>query len=184
MVLYGILKSVIDEYSIIAAELERDVINIESLVFSDSGLSHSKQIYSLKREVIEYRHAIEPLLAPLQKLVGVYRNLYPVELVAFFQDKLDEVSRACDHAIGMDSLLTAALQADLAQVQVQQNVEVRRISAWVALAAFPTMIAGIYGMNFKNMPELEWRFGYYFVIGFIATTCGFLFYKFKQSKWL
>ncbi|MBU6163696.1 MAG: magnesium and cobalt transport protein CorA [Actinomycetales bacterium] len=183
-VLYGVLNCVINEYSKIAVELERDVINIETLVFSDSQTSHSKTIYLLKREVIEYRHAIGPLVSALQKLVGEFKNIYPVELVAFFQDKLDEVSRACDHAIGMDALLTAALQADLAQVQVQQNVEVRRISAWVALAAFPTMIAGLYGMNFKFMPELQWRYGYFIVVGTITIICGVLFYKFKRAKWL
>jgi magnesium transporter len=84
----------------------------------------------------------------------------------------------------MDSLLTTVLQADLAHVQVRQNEDVRRISAWVALAAGPTMIAGIYGMNFEFMPELEWKFGYPLVMGFVAAVSGFLFYKFKRAKWL
>jgi magnesium transporter len=84
----------------------------------------------------------------------------------------------------MDSLLTTVLQADLAHVQVRQNEDVRRISAWVALAAGPTMIAGIYGMNFETMPELTWRFGYPLVLGVIATLSGYLFYRFKKEKWL
>ena len=84
----------------------------------------------------------------------------------------------------MDSLLTSALQADLAHVQVRQNEDVRKISAWVALAAGPTMVAGIYGMNFKYMPELEWKFGYPLVIVIITSLSGLLLYKFRKSKWL
>jgi len=81
-------------------------------------------------------------------------------------------------------LLTTVLQADLAHVQVRQNEDVRRISAWVALAAGPTMVAGIYGMNFNYMPELEWKFGYPMILGVIAVLSGLLFYKFRKSNWL
>ena len=97
---------------------------------------------------------------------------------------LRHLLRACEHASGMDSLLTSALQADLAHVQVRQNEDVRKISAWVALAAGPTMVAGIYGMNFKYMPELEWKFGYPLVIAIITSLSGLLFYKFRKAKWL
>ena len=84
----------------------------------------------------------------------------------------------------MDSLLTTVLQADLAHVQVRQNEDVRRISAWVALAAGPTMVAGIYGMNFDFMPELRWKFGYPLVIGVVTTLSAILAYRFKKAKWL
>ena len=121
---------------------------------------------------------------PLQKLVSETYTETPEALKPFFRDTLDHLLRACEHASGMDSLLTTALQADLAHVQVRQNEDVRKISAWVALAAGPTMIAGIYGMNFKFMPELEWRFGYPFVISIVTSLSGFLFYKFKKAHWL
>lgn len=183
-VLHGVLSKVIDEYSKIAFELEQDVIQIENEVFSESRKSVSRKIYSLKREVIEYRHAIEPLVSPLQRLVSEGRTGLPVVLRPFYRDISDQLTRACEHANGMDSLLTAALQADLAQVQVQQNSDVRRISAWVALAALPTMIAGIYGMNFEIMPELNWKFGYPFIMGLTMSGCAFLYYKFKRARWL
>lgn len=183
-VLHAVLEKVIDEYTKIASELEKDVIQIESEVFSDSRTSVSRKIYSLKREVIEYRHAIEPLIIPLQRLLAEGRQNFPDQLRPFYRDVSDQLSRACEHASAMDSLLTAALQADLAQVQVQQNNDVRRISAWVALAAFPTMVAGIYGMNFQFMPELQWRFGYPLILGCTLSVCAFLFYRFKRSKWL
>lgn len=183
-VLHGVLSKVIDEYTKIATELERDVIQIENEVFSESRKSVSRKIYSLKREVIEYRHAIEPLAAPLHRLASEGRSGFPDSLRPFYRDISDQLARACEHANAMDSLLTAALQADLAQVQVQQNSDVRRISAWVALAAFPTMVAGIYGMNFNVMPELDWKFGYPLIMGLTFSGCGFLYYKFKKARWL
>ena len=183
-VLHAVLDRVIDEYTSIATELENDVINLETKVFSGKRQTFSQEIYFLKRELIEYRHAIEPLVTPLQKLTSEMHAQTPEVLKPFFRDTLDHLLRACEHASGMDSLLTTALQADLAHVQVRQNEDVRKISAWVALAAGPTMIAGIYGMNFKFMPELEWRFGYPLVLAIVTSLSSFLFYKFKKAEWL
>ena len=183
-VLHAVIDRVIDGYTSIATELENDVINLETKVFSGKRQTFSQEIYFLKREIIEYRHAIEPLLIPLQKLVSETYSQTPEKLKPFFRDTLDHLLRACEHASGMDSLLTSALQADLAHVQVRQNEDVRKISAWVALAAGPTMVAGIYGMNFKYMPELEWKFGYPLVIAIITSLSGLLFYKFRKAKWL
>lgn len=183
-VLHAVIDRVIDEYSLIATELENDVINLETKVFGGKRQTFSQEIYFLKRELIEFRHAIEPLVIPLQKITSELHTQTPLALRPFFRDTLDHLLRTCEHASGMDSLLTTALQADLAHVQVRQNEDVRRISAWVALAAGPTMIAGIYGMNFEFMPELTWRYGYPSVLATIALLSGFLFYRFRKSKWL
>ena len=183
-VLHAIIDRVIDGYTEIATELENDVISIETKVFSGKRKTYSQEIYFLKREVIEYRHAIEPLLNPLQKLINDANNYVPDQIRPFFRDTSDHLNHACEHASGMDALLTTVLQADLAHVQVRQNEDVRRISAWVALAAGPTMIAGIYGMNFENMPELRSHFGYFAILGIMATLTSFLFYKFKKAMWL
>jgi magnesium transporter len=183
-VLHAVVDRVIDEYTVIATELENDVINLETKVFGGKRQTFSQEIYFLKRELIEYRHAIEPLVMPLQKLVSETYTQTPEVLKPFFRDTLDHLMRACDHASGMDSLLTTALQADLAHVQVRQNEDVRKISAWVALAAGPTMVAGIYGMNFEFMPELGWKFGYPLVVGVVSALSAFLFYKFKKADWL
>lgn len=183
-VLHGVMEKVIDEYSKIAAELEKDVIQIENEVFSESRKSVSKKIYSLKREVIKYRHALEPLILPLQRLASEGRRDFPEQLRPFYRDVADQLALACEQGSAMDSLLTAALQADMAQVQVQQNNDVRRISAWVALAALPTMVAGLYGMNFKHMPELEWRFGYPALLTLLFCSCGYLYFQFKKARWL
>lgn len=183
-VLHAVVDRVIDGYTTIATELENEVIRIESKVFGGNRKTYSQEIYFLKREVIEYRHAIEPLLAPLQKIVGETIATNNNLIKPFFRDTIDHLQHACEHAAGMDTLLTTVLQADLAHVQVRQNEDVRRISAWVALAAGPTMVAGIYGMNFEHMPELTWKYGYGVVMTTIVILCGFLFYKFKKSKWL
>ena len=183
-VLHAVVDRVIDGYTTIANELENDVINLETKVFSGKRQTFSQEIYFLKREIIEYRHAIEPLIIPLQKLVSETYIGVPNALKPFFRDTLDHLMRACEHASGMDSLLTSALQADLTHVQMRQNEDVRKISAWVALAAAPTMIAGIYGMNFKHMPELSFRFGYPLVLGGIFLLSSLLFYKFRKADWL
>ena len=183
-VLHAVADQVIDGYITIAAELENDVIQLENKVFGGTRQTFSQEIYFLKREIIEYRHAIEPLVIPLQKLVSETYQPTPNLLKPFFRDTLDHLQRACEHASGMDSLLSSALQADLAHIQVRQNEDVRRISAWVALAAGPTMIAGIYGMNFDFMPELRWKFSYPLLLLGITSLSGLLFYKFRKSEWL
>ena len=108
----------------------------------------------------------------------------PSQIKPFFRDTSDHLLQACEAATGLDSLITSVLQADLAHIQVQQNIDVRRISAWVALASGPTMLAGIYGMNFKHMPELSTSYGYYAVLGVMGTLTLFLFRKFKKADWL
>jgi len=183
-VLYAIVDRVIDAYTEIAAELEIDVIEIENKVFSGKRQTVSEEIYFLKRELIEYRHAIEPLVVPLQILSAKTSNAVAEDLKPFFRDAADHLMRACEYASGLDSLLGAALQADLAHAQAQQNEDMRRIAAWVALGVAPTMVAGIYGMNFTHMPELQWRYGYPMVVGGLILLTGFLVRKFIKSDWL
>lgn len=183
-VLHAVVDRVIDAYTEIAAELEIDVIEIENKVFSGKRQTVSEEIYFLKRELIEYRHAIEPLVVPLQILSAKTSNMVVEDLKPFFRDAADHLMRACEYASGLDSLLGAALQADLAHAQVQQNEDMRRIAAWVALGVAPTMVAGIYGMNFTHMPELQWRYGYPMVVGGLILLTGFLVRKFIKSDWL
>jgi len=183
-VLHAIIDHCIDCYIDIAAELETDVMQVENKVFSGKRQTQSQDIYFLKREIIEFRHAIDPLLSPLQKLASEGSLHVSPTLLPFFRDTMDHLSRASDAAAGLDSLLTSALQADLAHVQVQQNSDMRKITSYVALASVPTMVAGIYGMNFEFMPELEWKFGYPLVVGSLVVLTGILYRKFKKSEWL
>ena len=183
-VLHAIIDHVIDCYIDIAGELEQDVMQVENKVFSGKRQTQSQDIYFLKREVIEFRHAIDPLLSPLQKLASEGAPHINPTLTPFFRDTLDHLSRASDAAAGLDALLTSALQADLAHIQVQQNSDMRKITSYVALASVPTMVAGIYGMNFEFMPELGWKFGYPLVVGSLVILTGILYRKFKKANWL
>ena len=182
--LHAIIDRVVDEYRHIDVEVARDVDEIEEAVFSD-GLISSDTIYRLKREVLEFRRAITPLITPLQMLHTSPRS--PVtsdELRLQFRDVDDHLHFVADRIESYDRLLTDVLSANLAKISVQQNSDMRKISAWVAIAAVPTMIAGIYGMNFDNMPELHWHYGYFIAVGVMAGACAGLFATFKKVKWL
>jgi magnesium transporter len=175
---------VIDGYTAIGASLEQEVVSVENKVFNGKRQTFSQEIYFLKREIIEFKHAIEPLLTPIGRITSGLVTSVPEAIKPFFRDTSDHLLQAIEHVSGLDSLITSVLQADLAHIQVQQNIDVRRISAWVALASGPTMLAGIYGMNFRHMPELGTRYGYYVVLGVMVTLTGFLFRNFKKSGWL
>lgn len=183
-VVHAVVDRIIDEYTKIATQFDIAIAKLESDVFSDERTTYSEEIYFLKREIIEYRHAIEPLTVPMQRMISETQAIVPKALVPFFRDINDHLSKACDNSSGLDSLLNAVLQADLAHIQLRQNEDVRKISGWVALTAGPTMLAGIYGMNFEHMPELQWKYGYPLMLVFTFSISGFIYYKLKKSGWL
>ena len=192
-VLHGIVDGVVDNYTAIDGEVSADLDDIETAVFSGADMD-SSTIYRLKREVLEFRRATVPLAAPLMALhEETSPHVTDSELRLQFRDVSDHLQAVIDHVESYDRLLTDVLGAHLAQITVQQNTDMRRISAWVAIAAVPTMIAGIYGMNFDYMPELgasirlgdgEFRYGYFVVVALMALACGALYRAFKRSGWL
>lgn len=184
-VVHAVMDSIVDNYVAIDAELQKDLEDIESSVFAGANRVSSATIYRLKREVLEFRRAAVPLAAPLRMLHDGSRSPLPQkEVRLLFRDVADHLLRVIDHVESYDRLLTDILNAHLAQISVQQNADMRKISAWVAIAAVPTMIAGIYGMNFDNMPELRWHYGYYIVVTIMATACLGLYRAFRKSGWL
>ncbi|NHI18384.1 magnesium/cobalt transporter CorA [Phycicoccus endophyticus] len=183
-VLHAVLDRVVDDYLEIDAEVQTDLDEIETAVFSDER-SDTAAIYELKREVLEFRRAAMPLAEPLRTLHASPRSPVPEgELRLLLRDVSDHLHSVIDHIESYDNLLSGILDAHLAQVSVQQNDDMRKISAWVAIAALPTMVAGIYGMNFEHMPELHWRFGYPLAVAVMAVSCGTLFRLFKRAGWL
>ena len=183
-VLYAVCDAVVDDYSRIAFAVEEDIEEVEERVFSPDRSNAAARIYNLKREVIEFRRAARPLIGPMDRLAtGQVRHVHE-QLRPFFRDVADHVVRVSEQVDGFDDLLGSVLNANLAQVAVQQNSDMRRISAWVAIVAVPTMIAGIYGMNFDHMPELHWRYGYPLALGGMAVICLGLYRAFKRSGWL
>ncbi|MDQ4085267.1 MAG: magnesium/cobalt transporter CorA [Actinomycetota bacterium] len=183
-VVYAVCDRVVDEYESVAAALEIDVDEVEASVFSTRRTSDAQRIYTLKREVQEFRRAVAPLREPMTRFAGGAVVGVPPDTAPFFRDVLDHVVRVNDQVTALDDLLSAALSAHLARVSVQQNEDMRRISAWVAIVAVPTMIAGIYGMNFRYMPELGWRYGYPFALVLMLVSCVALYRFFKRAGWL
>jgi len=183
-VVYAVCDAVVDDYSRIAFAVEEDIEEVEQRVFSPDRSNEAARIYNLKREVIEFRRAVRPLVEPADKLATGQVGRVHEHLQPFFRDVADHAVRVSEQVDGFDDLLGSVLNANLAQVAVQQNSDMRRISAWVAIVAVPTMIAGVYGMNFVHMPELGWTFGYPFALVLMAVIVGALWAFFKKSGWL
>jgi magnesium transporter len=143
-----------------------------------------ERVYQLKRELIEFKRCVMPLGAPLERLATRELPVIPPEAKAYFRELYDHHSQAREAVASFDEVLSSILQAGLARAAVADNQDMRKISGWVAIVAVPTMIAGIYGMNFTNMPELNTRYGYYVVLGVIAAVMIALYIGFKRNKWL
>jgi magnesium transporter len=182
--LHAIMDRVVDDYVPALTGLENDVEEVEVDVFSPGRESPVRRIFALKREVLEFIRATAPLVEPVDRLArGQYEQIHP-EVRTYFRDVGDHLVRLHEQLEGLRDLLTSVLTANLTQVSVQLNEDVRKISAWVAIIAVPTMIAGIYGMNFEHMPELAWTFGYPVVLAAMAAICLALYRYFKRAGWL
>jgi magnesium transporter len=182
--LHAILDHVVDDYQPAIDGLDTDIDEVEEQLFSGERVNPAERIYRLQREVLSFRKATAPLIEPIEKLArGHYLQVHP-EIRDYFRDVNDHLIRVRDQLDAMRDLLSSSLQANLAQVGVRQNEDMRKISAWVAIAAVPTAIAGIYGMNFEHMPELRWELGYPAVIAVMVAICGFLYLRFRRSGWL
>ena len=185
-VVYAVCDRVVDEYEQVAASLEEDVDEVETSVFADTRTQSgdSQRIYVLKRELAEVRRAVNPLREPMKRFATGSVPVVTQESAPFFRDVVDHLLRVSETIETLDGLLSTAFDAHLARISVQQNDDMRKISAWVAIAAVGTLVAGIYGMNFHHMPELTWHYGYYFALGLMLVSSGVLYALFKRSGWL
>jgi len=183
-VIAAVVNVVIDGYGPAIDGFENDAIEVERDVFSDSNRQPVQRLYKLKREVRRMLVAIDSLDDPLARLIRVRGPQMPRPIFDDLNEAADQLDRAVTRAHSLSGLLDAALTASLTQISVRQNDDMRKISAWVAMAAIPTMVAGIYGMNFDEMPELHWRFGYPAVLASTAAAVALLYRQFKKSGWL
>ena len=185
-VVHAVCDRVVDEYESVARLVAEDVDEVEQAVFSTGRPSSAaaQRIYTLKRELLEFRRAVVPLRDPMARLAAGGAAGIAEQARPFFRDIHDHVVRVSEQVESLDMLLSGILAAQLTRISVQQNDDMRRISAWVAIAAVPTMLAGIWGMNFEHMPELGWTFGYPLALAFMATCCLILYRSFKRSGWL
>lgn len=197
-VLYAVLDEVVDEYQPVIAGLENDIDEIEDQLFNGDP-AVSRRIYELAREAMGFQRATHPLVEMLEALeAGFVKYKVDVELQRNLRDVLDHiiatVARAdsfravLQNALTVQSTLVAQVQNDemraLSKASIDQGEQVKKISGWAAILFAPTLIAGIYGMNFHFMPELSWTYGYPFALGLMVVSGTVLYFVFKRRNWL
>jgi magnesium transporter len=184
-VLYALMDTVVDRYFPLVDALTEEIETIEERIFAgQTTRAHIEALYGLKRKLMALKHAAGPLLEVTSKLHGGRVPPACAGLHDYFRDVHDHLVRLNQSIDSLRDMVTTATAVNLSLIQIQENEVTKRLAAWAALIAVPTMVAGVYGMNFRFMPELEWRFGYPAVIGAIALIDGYLVYRFRKAKWL
>jgi magnesium transporter len=186
-VLHAIVDRVVDDYEPVIDGLDNDIREIEVDVF-DAERAHrvdpSRRIYKLKREVLDFHRHTKPFVEALGRLQAGHLPHCHIDLNPYFRDVHDHLLLVVAEIENFRLLLADALDANLAQVSVRQNDDMRKISAWVAIGGFPTVVGAIYGMNFEHMPELHSRIAYPLVVVLSAIVCVYLYRNFKKNGWL
>jgi magnesium transporter len=182
--LYAIVDRVVDDYEPVLVELDSSIRETETDVFSPASSHPAGRIYQLKRAVLDLLAALGPLVPAVEKLGSIEHPLIDEDMRPYFRDIHDHLLRANGQVQGFRELLTNVLAANLTQASVRQNEDVRKISAWAAIIAVPTLISGIYGMNFEHMPELGWTPGYPLALCLMALACLLLYRQFRRAGWL
>lgn len=183
-VMHAIADHVVDAYLDVTDLVETDIDAMEENVFSPNSPTNIEHIYLMKREVVELRRAVSPLTTDLQRIGTDHNDLISKEVRRYMRDVLDHTMKASDRIASYDEVLSSLVQAAVGKVSMQQNTDMRKISAWVAIAAVPTALAGIYGMNFDHMPELHQTWGYPAVLMVMVSVCTVLYVTFRRNHWL
>ncbi len=184
-VLYALMDFIVDQYFPVVEALEDQLERLEQEIFQERfDRTTTTRIYRLKRELLQLKHAASPLVDIGNRLMRFDLALIPETTRPYFRDVYDHVVRINEMLDTLRELLTTALEANLSLISVSQSDVVKRLTSWGAIIAVPTLIASIYGMNFRFMPEVNWWFGYPFALGLMLSACGFLYYRFKRAGWL
>ena len=183
--LYAVMDSIVDQYFPVIQALEQELESLEDKIFGErSGRETLEQIYQLKRQLLEVKRAISPLIDICNRLVRFDLEVIPEDTRPYFRDIYDHVIRINEMVDNARELLTTALEANFSLISIGQGEVSKRFAGWAAIIAVPTMVAGIYGMNFKAMPELEWTYGYPVVLSVTFGLSFMLYLLFKRSGWL
>jgi len=183
-VLYAIIDSVVDGYHPVIEELDTDIREVEIQVFSPEAENPAARIYRLNRTVLQLHQAVTPLEPVVEDLARGVQPSVPGDMRPYFRDVHDHLLRIVSRIHEFRDLLANILSANITQASYRQNEDVRKISAWAAIIAVPTLISGVYGINFDHMPELSWRLGYPFALSLMAGLCLALYWQFRRSGWL
>jgi magnesium transporter len=184
-ILYKILDFVADNYMPVVDAVRKEVEQLEDRVLHETvSTKQVQRLYALRRELLKLRNAVVPLVDVCRRLE--HAELLPIdrEMRSHFRDVTDHVQRVQEIIDSLREVLAFAFEASLMMGQAQQGAITRKLAAWAAILAVPTALAGIYGMNFEDMPELKWQYGYFAILAVILVLCGFLFYRFKRNDWL
>ena len=184
-VLHAILDYIVDGYFPIVNTIEEDVLAMEDRLL-EGFLRHEDVVtlFTLRHDVVRFQRVLGPMQEVSRKLVNLEFSCIDHNTMPYFRDVLDHVLRAEYRVTGLREVLSSAIETSNLVEQQRQGEITRQLAAWAAILAVPTAIAGIYGMNFQFMPELQWKYGYFLVIGVMAVACTTLFIRFKRSGWL
>jgi magnesium transporter len=184
-ILYKILDFVVDNYMPVVEAVRKEVEELEDRVLHETiGTAQVQRLYALRRELLKLRSAVVPLVDICRRLEHAELLRVDAEMRSHFRDVTDHVQRIQEIIDSLREVLAFAFEASLMMGQAQQSAITRMLAAWAAILAVPTALAGIYGMNFDNMPELKWQYGYFAILALILALCGFLYYRFKRNDWL
>jgi len=185
-VLYALTDAVVDRYFPILDGLEDELDGIEQRIFAPEGAPRAniESLYALKQRLMVMKHAVTPLLEGVSNLSGARVPVLCAKITEYFRDIYDHLQRLNQTADSIRDTVATAISVNLSLVTLQESETMKRLAAYAALLAVPTMIAGIYGMNFEHMPELKWRYGYAISLLFMAAIDVYLYFRFKKAKWL
>lgn len=183
--LYAVMDSIVDQYFPVIEAMEEELVELEEKIFAEQSRRETTfDIYNLKRQLMEVKRAVSPLIDICNKLMRFDLKVIPEDTRPYFRDVYDHVLRINEMIDNARELLGTALDANFSLISISQNDVSKRFAGWAAIIGVPTMIAGIYGMNFKDMPELSWHWGYPVVLTLTIGSCILLFILFKRSGWL
>lgn len=184
-VLYALMDAVVDRYFPVLDALESELESLEEQIFTGKAPRENiEALYYVKQKLMTLKHATGPLLEASSRLFGGRVPFPCAGLGDYFRDVYDHLVRLNQSIDTLRDTVTTAIQVNLAMITIGESEVTKRLAAYAALVAVPTMVAGIYGMNFKNMPELNWSFGYPLSIGVMVAIDGYLFYRFRKAGWL
>ena len=184
-VLYALMDTVVDRYFPILDTMESELEQIEERIFArNAARSNIESLYALKQKLMVLKHAVDPLMEATGKLYGGRVPLVCAGMQEYFRDVYDHLHRIHATIEGMREMLATAIQVNLGMISLSENEVTKKLAAWAAIIAVPTMVAGIYGMNFKHMPELDWEFGYALAIAMMVVTDIWLYVRFRKARWL
>jgi magnesium transporter len=184
-VLYALMDAVVDRYFPVLDSIETELERIEEQIFANSSpRANVEALYALKLNLTRMKHAVAPLLDSMGNLSGARVPVVCAGMTEYFRDVADHLQRLNQTIESIRDTVATAISVNLSMISLQENETMKRLAAYGALVAVPTMIAGIYGMNFEHMPELGWKFGYGLTVSVMAGIDCYLFYRLRKAKWL